>query len=134
MAASAKIDKMVATFIKIRSAKEELKRKFDEEEKALAEQMDIIKAALLDHCTETGSESVRTPHGTFFRTEKTRYWTSDWESMHHFILEHQVPQLLESRLHQGNTKKFLEDNPGLVMPGLNADTEYSITVRKNSAR
>jgi hypothetical protein len=47
-----------------------------------------------------------------------------------FILEHQVPDLLEKRIHQGNMKQFLEENPELLPPGLNSDSEYTVTVRR----
>lgn len=130
MADQVTIDKLVATFIKIRTAKEELAREYEAKEKALEEQMATLKNALLDHCKETGVESARTPYGTFFRQTKTRYWTSDWESMHRFMLEHGALDLLERRLHQGNMKQFLADNPDTAPPGLNTDTEYTITIQK----
>jgi len=38
--------------------------------------------------------------------------------------------LLEKRIAQGNMAKFLEENPGLLPPGLNSNTEYGISVRK----
>jgi len=66
----------------------------------------------------------------FYRSVKTRYWTSDWESMHKFILEHDVPEFFEKRLNQTCVRQFLEDNPDLVPKGLNVDSEYVITVRR----
>jgi len=66
----------------------------------------------------------------FYRTVKSNYWTNDWESMRKFIVEQGVPELLHERLHQGNMKQFLEANPDLLPPGLNVDSEYTITVRR----
>ena len=124
------VDKLTRVYIKIRDARAALKAKFEEEDTALTEQMDMIKRALLDYCTEHGVESVRTAEGVFYRTTKTRYWTSDWESMHKFILKHEVPEFFEKRLNQGAVKQFLEENPEVVPPGLNTDVEYVVTVRK----
>jgi hypothetical protein len=31
-------------------------------------------------------------------------------------------------------KQFLEENPGVVPPGLNSDSEYAITVRKPTSK
>jgi hypothetical protein len=73
---------------------------------------------------------VRTGEGLFYRGVATRYWTSDWESMGKFVVENNVPELLEKRLHQGNMKQFLEAHPDLLPPGLNVDSEYTITVRR----
>ena len=47
-----------------------------------------------------------------------------------FILEHEVVDLLEKRIAQTNMANFLEENPGVLPPGLNAMTEYDISVRK----
>jgi hypothetical protein len=47
-----------------------------------------------------------------------------------FIVENGAPELLEKRLHQGNMKQFLEEHPELLPPGLNVDSEYTVTVRK----
>jgi hypothetical protein len=46
------------------------------------------------------------------------------------MLEHDAIDLLEKRIAQGNMSKFLEENPGLLPPGLNSNTEYAISVRK----
>ena len=93
-------------------------------------QQDVLKRALLDYCENHGLESVRTSAGLFFRSTKTKYWTSDWEAMHKFILEHNVPEFLDKRLNTSNIKQFLEENPNTVPDGLNIDKEYVISVRK----
>jgi len=66
----------------------------------------------------------------FYRSAKTRYWTSDWSNMHEFVLEHEAPELLDKRLNQTNMKQFLEENPDLVPKGLNVDSEYVVSVRR----
>jgi lambda repressor-like predicted transcriptional regulator len=124
------LDKLTAVFIKIRAARAELSAKFKAEDADLEAQQDLVRAALLAHMKEAGVESVRTKAGLIYRTLKTRYWTSDWESMHRFILENEVPDFLEKRLNQSAVKSFLEEHPDTVPPGLNVDSEYSITVRK----
>jgi hypothetical protein len=124
------VEKLTRVYIKIRDERAKLSAKFKEEDDNLKTQQDKIKRALLDYCKEQNVESVRTAAGMFYRTVKKRYWTSDWESMHKFILEHQVPEFLDKRLNQTNVKQFLEENPDLMPMGLNVDAEYAISVRK----
>ena len=124
------IEKLTATYIKIRDKRSELSNKFKEKDDELKSQQDRIKRALLEHCKEHNVESVRTAEGLFYRTIKKRFWTNDWESMHKFILEHSVPEFLDKRLNQSNVKQFLEENPDVLPPGLNVDSEYAISVRK----
>jgi phage host-nuclease inhibitor protein Gam len=124
------IEKLTRIYIKMRDAKAKLSAEFKQKDDELTDQMNQIKAALLDYCKEHEVESVRTASGLVYRTMKTRYWTSDWESMHRFIVENNVPEFLEKRLNQTVVKAFLEENPETVPPGINADSEYTVTVRK----
>ena len=124
------LDRLVSVYIKIRDKKSELAAEFNEKEKEFDAKLDKLKAVLLEHCKETGVESVKTASGTFWRTQRKRFWTSDWEAMNRFVVDNEAVDLLEKRIHQGNMKQFLEENPDILPPGLNADSEYSITVRR----
>jgi hypothetical protein len=124
------IAKLTKTYVKIRDAKATLTAEYSAKEKKLDADMALVKAALLDYCKEQGVDSVRTSAGLVYRTVKTRYWTSDWESMHRFILDHELPEFFEKRLNQGAVKSYLEEHPEQMPPGLNVDSEFTITVRK----
>ena len=123
-------DKLTETYLKIKAKRAELSSDFKAEDDVLANQLEVVKEALLKYCADQGLESVRTSAGLFYRSVKTRYWTSDWESMYKFVLENEVPEFFDKRLNQGNVRQFLEENPNLVPRGLNVDSEYAIAVRK----
>ena len=110
--------------------RQELSAEYKEADEKLVGKQNKIKSALLGYLKENDIKSVKTDAGTFYRSVKQRYWTSDWESMHQFIMEHSVPEFLEKRLHQGAVKQFLEENPDLLPKGLNVDSEYALTIRK----
>lgn len=124
------LNKLIQTYVKIRDAKAKLQAEVSEREKKLENDLRIVRAALLKYMGDSGLDSVRSEAGLVYRTLKTRYWTSDWESMHRFIIENELPEFLEKRLNQGAVKSFLEENPEHVPPGLNVDSEYTVTVRK----
>jgi hypothetical protein len=123
-------DKLVKAYRKIRDAINEKEEAHKAEIAALKEQQDKVSAALLEICNSQNMDSLRTPEGTVTRRAATRYWTNDWESMYRFIKEQDAPYLLEQRIHNGNMRQFLEDNPETLPIGLNADTKYVISVRK----
>mgnify|MGYP003646813275 FL=1 len=125
------VDRLVSVYIKIRDKKTAIAAELKKQEAELNDKLDVVKGALLQHCKDNNSESVRTKFGTFFRTIRTKYWTSDWESMSDFIKENDAVDLLEKRLHQGNMRQFLDDNPDKLPPGLNVDSAYTITVRRS---
>jgi hypothetical protein len=125
-------DKLVGVYIKIRDAREQLKREFDAKDADLVGQMDVIEQTLLDMCKTIDADSIKTKHGLAMRSVKSRYTTNNWEKFYEFMLDHKVPELLEKRIHQTNTKAFLEENPDLLPPGLNVDNAYSIIVRRST--
>ena len=124
------VEKLVATYIKIRDARDEIKREMEARVAELQADLDVINQTLLEQFKAQGIDSARTPFGTAYRTVKSRYWTNDWDAMRNFIAEHDAFDLLEKRIHQSNMKQFLEENPDLHPAGLNVDSEYSVTVRR----
>jgi hypothetical protein len=101
-----------------------------EENGRLEDDMHKVKSAILNQMKEIGVESLRTESGIVYRTVRTTYATSDWDSMNKFILEHGVPELLEKRIQQTNMRAFLEENPDVLPPGLNSNMEYSVTIKR----
>ena len=77
-----------------------------------------------------GVTSVRTTEGTAVMSVKTRYYTQDWDSFKQFVIDNHALELFEKRIAQSNMAQFLEENPGVVPPGLNSASEYDISVRK----
>jgi hypothetical protein len=122
--------KLTRAYLNLKAARDELSAEYKEADEKLVSKQNKIKSALLGYLKENDIKSIKTDAGTFYRSVKQRYWTSDWESMHQFILEHEVPEFLEKRLHQGAVKEFLEENPELLPKGLNVDAEYALTIRK----
>jgi len=119
-------DKLVSVYLKIRNA---IKDK-DEEIKKLKEQQDTVSDELLKLCESQEADGLKTPSGTVSRRVISSFWTSDWERMYAFIEEHSAPHLLEKRIHNGNMKEFLADNPDVTPEGLQAKNRYAISVRK----
>ena len=120
------LDKLVAIHAKIKARMEALDKQLAE----LDEQREEIRLAIKDQMRALGLKSVQTSNGTVSLTKTTRYNTQDWDSFKAFVLEHQVVDLLEKRIAQTNMAQFLEENPGVVPPGLNAVTGFDIRVTK----
>jgi hypothetical protein len=124
------IEKIVATYIKMRDAKDALYKEYTTKASEIEEQMLVLKHKLIEISKETGATSFSTPYGVAYRTVKNRYWTNDWGSFYGFMREHGAMELLEKRIHQTNMKEFLENKPDVHPPGLNIDSEYEITIRR----
>jgi hypothetical protein len=46
-------------------------------------------------------------------------------------MEHNMPELLEKRVSQTTMKQLLQENPDMMPPGMNVDSRYAITIRRN---
>lgn len=130
MAEELSINDLVAAYRRIRAAISEAEEAHEAKIKGLKEKMELVSTELLNVCNEQNIDSIRTPEGTVSRRVQTRYWSTDWEEMYKFIEEHNVPFVLEKRIHNGNMKQFLEENPDVLPIGLQVDNKYVIQVRK----
>lgn len=124
-------EKLANIYIKIRDAKQAEEEKMKSKLSEYQEQLDMISEQLLELCKDQDATSIKTASGTIIRKVSTRYWSTDWESMHQFIKEHDALNLLESRIHQANMKQFLEENPELMPAGVQVDRKYTVVVRRS---
>jgi hypothetical protein len=124
------LDKLARVYRKIYGRVQELTQEYESEIEKLKMQQDELKGAMKDQMLLLGTNSVRTDEGTIILSQKTRYYTNDWDSFKNFVVEHDALDLFEKRIAQKNMSMFLEENPGVVPAGLNSMSEYAVTVRK----
>jgi hypothetical protein len=119
-------DKLTEIYVKIRDARRELATRDDE----LKAQLDTVSEKLLEICKEQGASTIRTEYGTVSRRTNKRYWTSDWDSFFRFLKEHDAFSLMQHRINNNTMAQFLEENPDLHPPGVQADASYTIVITK----
>ncbi len=119
-------ERLAKIYTKIRAKRLELEK----EVSALQEQQDMVAEEIVKLCKEQGVQTMRTEYGTISLRTSKRYWTSDWQSMYDFIKEHDAFSLLHQRINTTNMNQFLEENPDLHPPGLNADATQTVAIVK----
>lgn len=126
-------DELVAAYLLIRSQRDKLAREFEVADAALKEDMAKLESAMLDMCNAVNADSIKTKHGTVMRKLNERFFCQDWENFYTFLLDNEVPHLLERRIHQSNFKEFIKDHTADGLPpGVNVMREYGVSVRKSS--
>ena len=129
------LEALVEAYLAIRSEREVLLQKYDEEDKKLKEEMVALEQAMLVICNATNADSIKTPQGTVMRKLNERFYCTDWDNFRKFVMENEALELLEKRIHQGNFKEFMAENEGDGLPpSVNVMREFGIAVRKPSAR
>ena len=124
------LDRLTKIYRKIKAEIDTMTQEYDTKLETLKAQQDEIKFAIKDQMKAMGLTSVKSPFGTVSMRQSTRYNTNDWGSFKEFILEHGAIELLEKRIAQTNMAQFLEENPGVLPPGLNSHSEFNIVITK----
>lgn len=119
-------EKLAKIYVKIRDKRRELEKQVAE----LKEQQDLVGSQLLEICKAEGAQTIRTQYGTVSRRITKNYWTSDWDSFFKFLKENDAFSLMQQRINSTNMAQFLEENPDLHPPGLNADVNQTVVIVK----
>lgn len=128
------LDKLAEVYIKIRAKIAEETKAYDARVEALKAQQDELANAMKDILRQLNVRSVNTVGGTVVLAEKVRYFPSDWAEFKQFVKDNDAFDLMEKRIAQSNMAKYLEENPDKYPPGLQSETEYTVSVRKPASK
>lgn len=127
------VEEVVSAYLNLRNQRDKIRQEYETADAELKQDMAELEIVLLNVCNDTNASSIRTKLGTVIRSVKERFFCEDWDNFYKFVLDNQVVQLLEKRIHQGNFKNFMAENEADGMPpGVSVTREYGVTVRKSS--
>jgi hypothetical protein len=125
------LDKVVQAYNAIRDHRTAKRHAWEQEDLALEEDQNKLKVLMLGILNQTGAESIRTEHGTAFRTLKTKPSAADWSAIYDWIVADPSRfELLEKRVKSTFIKDYMEANGGALPPGINVHQEYEVSVRR----
>ena len=124
------MDDLCRIYVKIRTKKQDIAKKLEEEIALLDGKLDMLSAAMKDMLVAAGAKSINTDHGTVYATVRTKYYPMDWGVFNQWVMTNGAVELLEKRVSQKNMAQWLEENPTNPPPGLQAEAEQTVTVRK----
>lgn len=125
-----KLDKVAATYVKIRDTRAELRRAYEAEDQKLKDQLETINGFLLATLQELGVESARTTHGTIYRSIDVKPSCGDWDAFGTWIIENEAVDALERRVKKSFITEYMETNNDELPPGISVTREFTVTVRR----
>lgn len=127
------LDELVSIYLKIRGERDRLKHEYESKDLELKAEMAQIEEVLLSQCNQINADSIKTNQGTIIKTLRENFICNDWENLKAFIVENNLIDLMQQRLHNGNLKEYMitHGNDGLP-PGVTSIREYNIVVKKPS--
>lgn len=129
-AAAIDLTKLTGIYIRIRDAKAEAKRQWEEKETEFNRQLELIEGQMLKHLNAHNMNTVNTDAGTFYRQEDFKPNIVDDSAFFQWIKENDAFDALQRRVGVGFIKQFAEAHEGALPPGIAASREYVIRVRK----
>ena len=125
-----KLERMLGAYMKIRDARGELKRTFEEKDGELKRKHALIEAGLMKMMQESGSENLTVRGiGMAYLTTKTFTKGKDWDALWKYIEESGNLDLLQRRLSSRAVQEYMDANEGELPPGVDVSQERAVVVR-----
>jgi len=122
-------DTIVAQFIKLRDAMKAKEEKFKEEIAPAKAYKEALENKLLEKLNEIGGDSVKTGHGTVYRTSRKSASISDAGVFRSFVIGEGNYDLVDWRANAAAIADFIANND-TPPPGVNYSVNYTVGVRR----
>ena len=121
---------LVETIIKIRTARSELKKSYEDADAALTAQRDQLDAEMLRRLQERGATQTKTNAGTAFIGEKVTCTIAEPNALYTFLDTEEDPYgWFQKRILMERLNEYREAHAGGIPPGLSIFRENTINVR-----
>jgi hypothetical protein len=127
-------DQLVRVFIKMRQARADLARTYNEQDETLKAHMKSVEIELLRRAQEQGVEGFKTKDGTTYIAEEVHASIDDYNVFSNFLESPDVEDpyaFYEQRPSLKRIKEYQADNDGTPPPGIRLFRENRMRVRKN---
>ena len=125
-----KIDELLERYVKLRDKKQEKEKAHKQEIAKYTEMLRRVEQILLDHFNETGADSVKTPHGTAYKTVASSVSVADRDVFLDFVRDQDAWAFLESRANKSAVEEYLAEHEALP-PGLNMTRVAKVNIRRS---
>lgn len=124
-----KFDDVIEMYVSVRDRKSELTAKYKADAAKFDAVLEKIEAMILQQFEKMGTDSVKTAHGTAYKSTRTSAQVADWDVALEFIKENQLWHLLERRVAKAGVEEYQRET-GEYPPGLNMRSEVVVNVRR----
>jgi len=128
--AAMNVDAYTEAYIKLRDARSKLRKEYQDRDAAFAADMQKIETALLGALETVGANSLTTAHGNVRISHRQKAICHDWEKLYTWIVENNVPHVLQKRLSAKELVSLAEQ--GHTAPAVSMETTPTIIVTRRT--
>lgn len=124
------IDELVQKYILVRDKRDAVKNSVKERVAALDAVLATAEAAILAELQKSGAESMRTAHGTAYKTLRTSATVAEWDPLLEFIRQNDLWHMLDKRVNKTGVEQYRQEHNDLP-PGVKWVEEIQVNVRRS---
>lgn len=123
---------LVRKYVELRDRKKQVEERLKEELAPLSNAMDTIEAALLQRMNESGAESIKTEHGTAYKSKFMATRVADREALMAFVRAKEAFHLLSAAVSKDAVRDYMEQSGGNPPPGVDVSFTTNVNFRRPS--
>lgn len=123
------IDQMVEQMVRLRDKLKEADDLHKQKTEAARRYKEQLEAKLLEKLNEVGGESVKTAHGTVYRSTRRSASIADGDLFRGYVVSNAAFDLVDWRANANAVDDFIK-SAGSPPPGVNFSQTYTVGVRR----
>lgn len=123
------VEAIVGAYIKVRDEVAQIKASHKAQLEPYTQALDKLEAQMLQVLSDAGVESMKTPVGTAYRSERTSVTVADKSAFMDYIESNKAFDLLDVRANKTAVEGFMAENQD-VPPGVNIRREVAVNFRR----
>jgi len=125
-----KVDARVDQYVRVRDAIKEMDERHKAEKQPLLEIQNLLTGWMMDFLKTTGSESIKTKHGTCYTSTRHTASLADPDAFMKFVIDNGLYELLDRRANATAVRDYVAANGGNLPPGANLSSIQTLGVRR----
>lgn len=123
------IDELVDQYVRLRDKLKAADEAHKEKTKDAKAYLDQLNGRLLERLNDVGGESVKTPHGTVYRTTRRSATIADGDTFRKYVIDNEQFDLVDWKANANAVDDFIKEQ-GVQPPGVNYTQAYTVGVRR----
>lgn len=125
------IDEIAEKTLKVRDKIAEIKERHKNELAPYNEALERMENLLLAQLNQLGASSIKTAHGTVYKSSRTSSPVADWPLFLDYIRKHEEWDLLERRASKSAVEQFKSLHEDELPPGVDWREEITVNIRRS---
>ncbi|MBS3785163.1 MAG: hypothetical protein KGY78_12055 [Anaerolineae bacterium] len=123
------LDEVTRRYVALRQRKAEMEKAHKEALKPLNDAMEKLENYMQKKLDELGADSVKTPHGTPYKSMQESITVADRDTWLQYLRESDAWELADIRASKTSIRQHMKEYDGELPPGLNYRAMTKVNVR-----